>query len=200
LDEPVVLKSVPFWKATLPPLVTVNPPLKVVSPVTPKVDEKLPAWVTVKAPLLVVVTPVLPKLIDVALVLPRFNAAAASTVLLPELVVKLDAALPVKETAPPDTVMPALPVSSWVTVNAPLLVVVMPVLPKLIDVALVLPRLNAAAASTVRLPELVVKLDAALPVKETAPPDTVMPALPVSKLENVLAPAKVWVVVFTRPG
>ncbi len=81
-----------------------------------------------------------------------------------------------------------------------MLVVVIPLCPRLILVALVLPRLRAAAASTVRAPLLVVKLEAALPVREIAPPETVSPALPVKRLLKVLAPAKLWTPVVTIPG
>jgi hypothetical protein len=67
-------------------------------------------------------------------------------------------------------------------------------------VALVLPIFMAAAESRVRAPTVVVKDEAALPVREIAPPVTVSPAPPVIRPLKVLSPAKVWVVVLTSPG
>jgi hypothetical protein len=55
-------------------------------------------------------------------------------------------------------------------------------------------------ASSVKAPEVVANVEAALPVKDTAPPVTVMPALPVSKELKVLAPASVWAPVETMPA
>ena len=51
--------------------------LKVANPVTPKVLDKVVAPVTVKAPALVVVTPVSPILIEVAVEVPMFSWPAA---------------------------------------------------------------------------------------------------------------------------
>lgn len=60
---------------------------------------------------------------------------------------------------------------------------------------------HVAAAADVRVsaPVEVVNELAALPVRDTAPPLVVMPALPVISELNVLAPANVWVVVVTTP-
>ena len=58
-----------------------------------------------------------------------------------------------------------------VTVSAPFSVVVVPVRPKETEVALVVPRLSAAAASTVRLPAEVDQTEAAPPVKVRALPE-----------------------------
>ena len=74
----------------------------------------------------------------------------------------------------------------------------MPVRPKVMPVALVAPKFRAAAESMLRAPEVVVKLEAPLPVKEiapplmlVAPPVIVKPAEPVSRFVKVFAPLKV---------
>jgi len=61
--------------------------------------------------------------------------------------------------------------------------------------------LHVAAAAEVRVkaPLLVVKLEAALPVRAIAPPLIVAPALPVISALKVLAPAKFWAPVLTKP-
>jgi hypothetical protein len=104
----------------MPPLV-VSKPVRVVAPVTPKVVLKLPAWATVKAPLTVVVTPDLEILTPVALVVPRFRAAAASRLRAPTVVLKLEAAFPVREIAPPLAVRPPLRVVRPLLIVSPAL-------------------------------------------------------------------------------
>ena len=69
---------------------------------------------------------------------------------------------------PEDRVMLPFAVKAWVTVKAPFTVVVCPVLETETEVAFVVPRLRAAAASTVRLPAEVDQVEAAPPVKVSA--------------------------------
>src|SRR5665213_2640403 len=79
------------------------------------------------------------------------------------------------------------------------------VLPIWMVVALALPTFRVVLASRVKVPLLVVKLELVLPVKATAPPPAVRPALAVSRplvvtvLLKVLAPPNDWVVAVTRP-
>lgn len=69
-----------------------------------------------------------------------------------------------------DIAVPLVPrVVVPVTANAPLFVVVIPVLPKETDVALVVPRFNAAAESTVKAPVVVFQVEAAPAVNVKAP-------------------------------
>ncbi len=69
------------------------------------------------------------------------------------------------------TAKPFEAVSVWVEVKAPFTVVVVPFFPMETEVALVVPRLRAAAESTVRLPDEVDQVEAAPAVKVSAPPD-----------------------------
>jgi hypothetical protein len=70
---------------------------------------------------------------------------------------------------PEERVMLPFAVRVWVTVKAPLFVVVMPVFPKETEVAFVVPRLRAAAESTVKAPAEVDQVEAAPAVKVRAP-------------------------------
>jgi hypothetical protein len=69
---------------------------------------------------------------------------------------------------PEERVMLPFAVRVWVTVRAPLFVVVMPVFPKETEVAFVVPRLRAAAESTVKAPAEVDQVEAAPPVSVRA--------------------------------
>ena len=70
---------------------------------------------------------------------------------------------------PEESAMLPFAVKVWATVKAPLSVVVMPVRPSATDVALVFPRLRAAAESTVRAPADVLQVAAAAEVRVKAP-------------------------------
>ena len=72
---------------------------------------------------------------------------------------------------PEESAMLPFAVKVWATVKAPLSVVVMPVRPSATDVALVFPRLRAAAESTVKAPAEVDQVEAAPPVKVRAAPE-----------------------------
>jgi hypothetical protein len=171
---PVVDMSLAFWKATLPPLVTVNPACKVVSPpttvrvlvpvtevlpfsettpeVVPKVPEPLKAIVGLEV--------ALPMLTALALV-PAMLMAAAPPVSMPTALAPVELSVSV---LPPVTVRAALEVSTVElpkeTVPPPAWIVKVPA-----------PVLQVAAAALVRVkaPELVVREEAALPARETAP-------------------------------
>jgi len=96
-------------------------------------------------------------------------ATAPVVVPVPILTGKLDEAF--RFTAAPVTVAPRLPVRSWATVKAPLLVVVIPDFPSETEVAFVVPRFKAAAESTVKAPAEVDQVEAAPPVRVSAPPE-----------------------------
>ena len=65
-------------------------------------------WLEVKAPRFVVVIPAFPIETEVAFVVPKFKAAAESTVKAPAVVDHVEAAPPVKVKAPPDVKLEAL--------------------------------------------------------------------------------------------
>jgi len=69
---------------------------------------------------------------------------------------------------PDENVMLPFAVKAWVTVSAPLLVVVMPVRPKATEVAFAVPRFRAVAASSVSAPEEVDQVEAAPAVRVSA--------------------------------
>ena len=73
--------------------------------------------------------------------------------------------------AAPETEAPRFPVRSWVAVKAPFTVVVCPVLEMETEVALVVPRFRAAAASRVRAPVVVDQVEALPAVKVRAAPE-----------------------------
>src|SRR5580700_10561019 len=206
---PVVL---PMLTAPVPPvpmLVTAAPlALMLVVPVTVSPPLAVRSWVTVRAPLLVVVMPELPRLIAVALPVPMLrvpaaavsNVGAKSELAAVTLPVKLAALLMVWPLMVPVAVRlpvmasPPLAVRSWVTVRAPLLVVVMPELPRLIAVALPVPMLrvpaaavsNVGAKSELAAVTLPVKLAALLMVWPLMVPEVVR--LPVTAVLPVVLP------------
>ena len=94
-------------------------------------------------------------------------ATAPVVVPVPMLTAKLDEAF--RLIVAPVTVAPRFPVRSWVTVKAPLLVVVTPALPIETEVAFVVPRLRAVAESTVSAPAEVDQVAAAAEVRVSAP-------------------------------
>jgi hypothetical protein len=125
------------------PIVVLLPPVlaRVVLPVLPRV---------VKAPVEAVVAPIAVELIPVEVVLKLLDVTvrALAPVLIDE-ALRPDRAraplVPVRLTAPVVTVRPLLAVSSWLTVRAPLLVVVIPDLPRDTAVAVEVPRLRVPA-------------------------------------------------------
>lgn len=129
-----------------------------------------------------VATPVLLIETALALVVPRLRLAAPPVSIL-------------KVVAPPLVTLRAPPAVKLVLV--PKLTVPLPAC----RVRLPATVLQVAAVALVRVsaPAVVVKLDAALPVSDTAPPDTLIPALPVILPVKVLAPAKLCAEVLTIP-
>lgn len=153
------LKDMP-WLAP-----TVMPPLAV----------KL--WLTVRAPLTVVVLPDKP--IDTAL------ALAVPILTVPVVPVLVPTSIETLPEAPAPAV--TLPEAIVMADEEPL-------------ATLVVVKLTPPAPCRLKAPLVVVSELAALPVRLTAPPDTLRPALPVIKALKVLAPAQVWAPVLTIPG
>jgi hypothetical protein len=135
------------------------------------------SWLTVSAPLLVVVTPALPIVMALALPVPR-DMVPVLPVLLPTSIDTLPEAKAPEVTLPEAIVMVLVALPEWLAVLSEV----------------------APSPCKLRPPEVVLKLEAALPVRVRAPPVMVAPALPVSRLLKVLAPARVWIPVDTRPG
>ena len=158
----------PLTPVNAPPVDTLKPPLLV----SANVPVALPMAVLAVPVVLMLVVPI--RLIVPPLcsdILPAFALPIATVpVLVPVLMVVLKLLLSFKDMAAPEIVAPRLPVNSCDTVSAPALVVVTPVRPSVMLVALVFPRFSTAAESNVRLPLVVVKLLAAPPVTVTPAP------------------------------
>jgi hypothetical protein len=148
-------------------LALVLPRLTAAAPPASRVRVLAPVELTLRAPLAVRVVEV-PRLtvpeppcrVRLPAVVLQVEAAAAVRVRAPE-EVAIDEALrpdrarapevPVTLTAPVVTVKPLLAVSNWLEVNEPLLVVVIPFLPRETEVAVLVPRLRAPAVATSRV-------------------------------------------------
>jgi len=116
-------------------------------------------------------TATVPEAFGRVIVLAPVGSATASVVLLASAVApsKTSGLAPVM--LPDENVMLPFAVKAWATVRAPLFVVVMPVRPKATEVAFAVPRLRAAAESTVSAPALVDQVEAAPPVNVSAAPE-----------------------------
>src|SRR3954463_7381047 len=125
-------------------------------------------WVTVRLPALVVVTPALPMLMAEALAVPRLSVP----------VVPVDV----------PTSMDTLPEAKAPEVTLPEVMVMLEVAA---PDTLVVVRFTPPAPCRDKAPLVVVREEAALPVRLTAPPVTVTPALPVIRALKVLAPPQV---------
>src|SRR5665213_2923771 len=179
---PVVATSVPFLKV---PVVAADwskepePAAKEMLWLAPILAPPLTVsvWLTVSAPWLVVVIPLLPIVMALALPVPIWTRPVVPV----ELPTSM-ATLP--EAKAPDVTLPD--VMLMAEVAAP-------------D-TLVVSRLVMPAPCRLSVPEVVDRVELALPVKDTAPPVTVTPALPVRRALKLLAPAQVWAPVLTKPG
>jgi hypothetical protein len=181
---PVVLPTVTLWALAPVPIFKAVPEAESTVPeAPPKVRVVLLKTLllivlaTDNVPPIAVLTPEWPILTPLALAAPN-DTVPVVPVLVPTSMATLPEAKPPKVTLP--EVMDILEVAALA-----LLVVV---------------RLTPPSPCKFKAPEVVAKVDAALPVSDTAPPVTVMPALPVIRLLKVLAPAQVWAPVDTRPG
>src|SRR5665213_1758250 len=152
-------------------------PVTFTFPLTPIPPFAVNVWLIVSAPWLVVVIPLLPIVMALALPVPIWTRPVVPV----ELPTSM-ATLP--EAKAPDVTLPD--VMLMAEVAAP-------------D-TLVVSRLVMPAPCRLSVPEVVDRVELALPVKDTAPPVTVTPALPVRRALKLLAPAQVWAPVLTKPG
>ena len=181
---PVVLPTVTLWALAPVPIFKAVPEAESTVPeAPPKVRVVLLKTLllivlaTDNVPPMAVLMPECPILTPLALAAPN-DTVPVVPVLVPTSMATLPEAKPPKVTLP--EVMDILEVAALA-----LLVVV---------------RLTPPSPCKFKAPEVVAKVEAAFPVKDTAPPVTVMPALPVIKPLKDLAPAQVWAPVLTRPG